>query len=168
MTTTTLDDDLGLNATDSLEARRSTGLYRGRVIVALPAYNEAKALEPLLEGIRAAMEIAGLDYTVIVVDDGSRDETALVASQATFSMPVTLVEHEVNQGLAAALRTCFTSALEVSRPGDVIVTMDSDNTHPPGLIARMVDLVREGHDVVIASRYRSARASSACRGIVIC
>jgi dolichol-phosphate mannosyltransferase len=69
-------------------------------------------------------------------------------------MPVELVEHQVNQGLAAALRTGLTEALRLCGPDDVIVTMDADNTHPPRLIPGMVAKVQEGHDVVIASRFQ--------------
>jgi dolichol-phosphate mannosyltransferase len=124
------------------------------VHVVLPAYNEAEALPPLLCAIHSALDQLDTAYTVIVVDDGSRDATALVASQASFHMPLILVEHEVNQGLAAAIRTGFRAALAQSGPGDVIVLMDADNTHPPALVHRMLSMVREGHDVVIASRYQ--------------
>jgi dolichol-phosphate mannosyltransferase len=120
----------------------------------LPAYNEAEALPPLLCAIHATLDRSGIEYSVIVVDDGSRDDTARVASQASFHMPVVLVEHGVNQGLAAAIRTGFRAAIAQANPGDVIVLMDSDNTHPPALVHRMLGMIREGHDVVIASRYQ--------------
>ncbi len=154
MATTLSESNAAVVEAELSRPPQRSGGRGGRVIVALPAYNEGESLTPLLEGVRTALEAAGLDYLVIVVDDGSADDTALIASHASFSMPVVLVEHSVNQGLAAALRTCFTAALAHSQPGDVIVTMDSDNTHPPGLMARMVGLIREGHDVVIASRYQ--------------
>jgi dolichol-phosphate mannosyltransferase len=124
------------------------------VWIALPAYNEQDALPPLLDAIRAALEPAGIPYGVIVVDDGSRDGTGRAASQASFHMPVELVTHEVNQGLAAALRTGLNAALARCGPDDVIVTMDSDNTHPPRLIAEMLTRIRSGSDVVIASRFQ--------------
>src|SRR5260221_7280959 len=71
------------------------------VYVVLPAYNEQEALGALLEAIRSALDDAPWPYKVIVVDDGSQDATTLVASKATFVMPVELVEHRFNQGLAA-------------------------------------------------------------------
>lgn len=120
----------------------------------LPAYNEGEALGPLLEGIERDMASTRYRYEVVVVDDGSSDDTALVASQASFRMPVNCISHKQNQGLAAALRTGFLAALDVAGPGDVIVTMDADNTHPPGSIDRLVTMIREGHDVAIASRYQ--------------
>lgn len=124
------------------------------VRVALPAYNEGEALLPLLRSLHATLEGAGLRHEIVVVDDGSQDDTAQIAAQASFSMPIRLVQHEVNQGLAGALRTGLVDAVEHASPGDVILTMDSDNTHPAGLIPRMLSLIAEGHDVVIASRFQ--------------
>lgn len=126
-----------------------------RIVVVLPAYNEGLSLGALLAGIERDMREAHLEYEVVVVDDGSSDDTHLIASRASFSMPVNCVVHERNQGLAAALRTGFNEALRRARPGDVIVTMDADNTHPPGLIPKLFRMIREGHDVAIASRFRS-------------
>ncbi len=128
---------------------------RPRVIIALPAFNEEESLGPLLDGIGLAMAGSGIEYSIIVVDDGSTDDTARIASQASFRLPVTLIEHEQNSGLAAALRTGFQAATEKARPGDVIITMDADNTHPPGLMHRMLGMVGEGCDVVIASRFQT-------------
>jgi dolichol-phosphate mannosyltransferase len=126
----------------------------GTVRVVLPAYNEAEALRPLLESLHATLTLAGLPHEIVVVDDGSKDDTALIASQASFSMPARLVQHDCNQGLAAALRTGLMDAVKHATPGDVVITMDSDNTHPAGLIPRMLSMIAEGHDVVIASRFQ--------------
>ena len=57
-------------------------------------------------------------------------------------------------GLGATIRDGIMAAAEVARPRDIIVTMDADDTHTPGLILRMVRMITEGHDVVIASRYQ--------------
>jgi dolichol-phosphate mannosyltransferase len=127
---------------------------RQTVWIALPAYNEQDALAPLLDEIKSALEPAGIPYSVIVVDDGSRDGTGRVAREASFHMPVELVTHAVNQGLAAAIRTGLSTALVRCGRDDVIVTMDSDNTHPPRLIAEMLPKIRAGSDVVIASRFQ--------------
>ena len=125
-----------------------------RVLVVLPAYNEQDALPPLLVSIQAALEPAEIPYRVIVVDDGSRDDTAKVAREAAGHLPVELVPHGVNQGLAAAIRTGLTTAVAEAGPDDVIVTMDCDNTHPPRLIPRMLAMIEDGCDVVIASRFQ--------------
>jgi dolichol-phosphate mannosyltransferase len=129
-------------------------LVKQTVYVVLPAYNEQEALAPLLDSIRAVLDGGPWPYKVIVVDDGSRDATALVASKATFVMPIELVEHRVNRGLAAALRTGLAAALDRCGEDDVIVTMDADNTHSPHLIPTMMAKIAQGFDVIIASRFQ--------------
>ena len=124
------------------------------IIVTLPAFNEEEALPALLSELELAMRDAGLEYRVIVVDDGSADATAEVVRAREATGPVSLVQHPQNLGLAAAVRTGLLAALAEAGDRDIIVTMDSDNTHAPGLILRMVRQIREGADVVIASRYQ--------------
>ncbi len=127
---------------------------RRRAVIVLPAFNEQASLPPLLESIEQSLAGGALEYQIIVVDDGSTDDTALVASNASFRLPLQLVQHGQNQGLAAAIRTGFAAAVAEAGPDDVIFTMDADNTHPPGLMPRMMGLIAEGHDVVIGSRYQ--------------
>jgi dolichol-phosphate mannosyltransferase len=124
------------------------------VWIVLPAYNEEQSLPPLLEAIQSALEAADVSHHVIVVDDGSRDGTASVVREASLRMPVELVPHSVNQGLAAAIRTGIAAALQRCGAHDVIVTMDCDNTHPPRLITGMLAKIAAGQDVVIASRFQ--------------
>jgi dolichol-phosphate mannosyltransferase len=124
------------------------------VIITLPAFNEESTLPPLLYALREAMSENEIDYRVVIVDDGSTDGTAKVVEDLQAEMPITLIAHEHNRGLGDSIRTGLLHALEDSGDRDIIVTMDSDNTHTPGLIARMVRGIREGNDVVIASRYQ--------------
>ncbi len=124
------------------------------VIVTLPAYNEAQTLPTLLDRIRESMEENGIEYRVIVVNDGSTDGTADAVDRMRDVMPLTRIDHEVNRGLGETIRTGLLAAIEGAVERDIIVTMDSDNTHTPGLIARMVRGIREGNDVVIASRFQ--------------
>jgi dolichol-phosphate mannosyltransferase len=133
----------------SPNTRRRAGVW-----LVLPAYNEEQALPRLLDRIDVAMYEAGLEFRAVFVDDGSKDNTAELIEQAARTMPIDLLRHEVNEGLGAAIRDGLLYAAERAQPRDVIVTLDSDNTHTPDLIQRMVRLVQEGHDVVIASRYR--------------
>ena len=99
------------------------------------------------------MNESRLEYKVVVVDDGSSDGTWDAIVRHAREMPVVPVRHEQNRGLAEALRSGLQVALAEAAPADVIVTMDADNTHAPGLVMRMLGLIREGHDVVIGSRY---------------
>jgi len=132
-----------------------SGKARSRkVVVVLPAYNEAANLGPLLDGIATNLAEEGLPYETVVVDDGSSDGTARVAEWYAARMPLHLLRHPVNQGLGPTMRDGLRAALAQCGENDVVVAMDADNSHLPGLIGSMVRAVREGNDVVIASRYR--------------
>jgi dolichol-phosphate mannosyltransferase len=128
------------------------------ILIVLPAYNEESTLPPLLDAIAYHLEEMNYAYRVVVVDDGSSDRTGAIIDAAALDRPLVPVHHPQNLGLSEAIKTGLLKAVELAGPRDIIVTMDADNTHTPGLIMQMVRMVREGHDVVIASRYqRGAR-----------
>jgi dolichol-phosphate mannosyltransferase len=125
------------------------------VIVALPAYNEQQALPPLLETMKQVRQTHLPDLRVIVVDDGSTDSTADVAKAHSKAQPwISLIRHEHNRGLSQAIQTGFETALKEAKPGDVIVTLDADNTQSPDTIPGMLARLAEGYDVVVASRFQ--------------
>jgi dolichol-phosphate mannosyltransferase len=123
------------------------------VYLVLPAYNEEASLPALLPRAKTALEEAGIPYHVILVNDGSADRTPEVAIQHAARMPLTLVDHERNKGLGEALKSGLLRAGALAASHDVIVTMDADNTHPPDLIPAMLGRIRDGFDLVIASRF---------------
>lgn len=125
------------------------------IFIVLPAYNEEKTIGTLLDSVIFVMKENGLSYQVVVVNDGSSDKTAKVIHQFKKRMPISLVNHKKNLGLSEAIKTGLLYTLKKAKSKDIIITMDSDNTHTPGLILRMVRMIREGNDVVIASRYRT-------------
>lgn len=151
------------NASDTTAAARPPR-RRQHVWVVLPAYNEERDLPPLLSRVADAMDEARLAYTVVLVDDGSSDGTVAASQRLAAEVPfqLELVAHSVNLGLGAAIRDGLLAATERADPRDIVITMDADNSHTPELILRMVRLVREGNDVVIASRYRQG---SRVRGV---
>jgi dolichol-phosphate mannosyltransferase len=121
----------------------------------LPAYNEARDVGPLLEAIDQAMFDDGLEYAIIVVDDGSVDGTLEEVERRAAFIPVEVLRHESNRGLGETIRDGLREAATVCSERDIIVVMDADNTHLPGLIRAMTRRIQEGADVVIASRFRS-------------
>lgn len=121
----------------------------------LPAFNEEANLGPLLRRLDQAMHEDDRQYQIIVVDDGSRDATSRVAEEHARHMPIRIERHERNQGLGATIRDGLRIAVSMANSEDVVVVMDADNTHSPGLIRNMLRVIHEGADVVIASRYQS-------------
>ena len=126
----------------------------GIVRIVLPAYNEELSLPALLERIEVMFEESDLTIEVLIVNDGSTDGTVAAVARYGGPLPIRLIDVTPNRGLAETMRTGLREALALARPGEVIVTMDADNSHPPGLIPRMVSQIREGSDLVIASRYQ--------------
>lgn len=124
-----------------------------KVYFVLPAYNEAGSLPKLLPRIKSAMERQSLAYDVIVVNDGSADDSLRIAQSHAALMPVTIVDHGRNRGLGEAMKSGLLKASALAGPEDVIVMMDADNTHPPELVASMVERICQGYDLVVASRF---------------
>jgi glycosyltransferase involved in cell wall biosynthesis len=116
-----------------------------RTLVFIPAWNEEDSVAAVIADVRERMP--GAD--ILVIDDGSADETAARASAAgalVASLPF-------NQGLGAALQTGYLHAL---REGyDFCAHLDADGQHPPAEVARLLEVVRADRaDLVIGSRYR--------------
>lgn len=122
----------------------------------MPAFDEEAALPPLLASIAALRERSLPDLRVLVVDDGSRDETAQRVRAFAERHPwVELHSHDRNRGLAEGMKSIFRVALRDARPDDVLVTLDADNTHPVDVIPAMLQRISaEGLDVVVASRFQ--------------
>jgi glycosyltransferase involved in cell wall biosynthesis len=115
-----------------------------RVVVVMPAYNAAATL------VRTWKEVVAHDVVdlVIVVDDGSRDETATVARGLE---RVVVHTHEQNRGYGANQKTCYRLALE--HGADIIVMIHPDYQYTPKLIPAMVGLVSSGlYACVLGSR----------------
>ena len=123
------------------------------IYVLLPAYNEESALPPLVSNIGDSFAAGEAAYRIVIVDDGSSDNTVSVAKELAGKYPIDVVPHGVNKGLGAAMLTGFTYLCENASDVDLVVAMDADNTHDPRLIPKMVEAVEAGSDVVIASRY---------------
>jgi dolichol-phosphate mannosyltransferase len=130
-------------------------MKKSHLYIVLPAYNEEESLGKLLDRISYYLLDSGIDnYEVLVVNDGSTDRTAEILDEYRQKIPLRVVLHESNKGLGQTIRDGLKSASEAAADNDIIITMDADDTHTPGLIYRMANTLREGYDVVIASRYR--------------
>jgi dolichol-phosphate mannosyltransferase len=128
--------------------------------VVLPAYNEEANIGNLLRGIRESLAAEHIEFSIIVVDDGSSDQTPRILEEFGRDFPLVVHRHERNQGLGATLRDGLRQAVALAREPDIVITMDADETHPPGLMIPMIRMIGEGRDVAIASRYQ--RGSRVC------
>jgi dolichol-phosphate mannosyltransferase len=126
--------------------------------VLLCAFNEAPDVRRLLLRIAHTLEANGEPWSVLLVDDGSRDGTAAEARRAANelggALSLEIVSHAQNAGLGAALRTGFAWIRDHAGPDDVIVTFDADNTHPPEQIPQLLAALAGGYELAIASRYQ--------------
>ena len=132
--------------------------------IVLPAYNEENNINSLLKQMVQVLKesIINHDYTIVVIDDGSQDKTRKIVesfySSESFkrnnSYKLSIISHKLNKGLAESLKTGLLYCLETGSRGDIVITMDSDNTHTPELIITLLQKIREGNDIVIASRYK--------------
>ncbi len=118
--------------------------------VVLPAFNEGPALAKLLPDMLKALQ--GSQYRIVIVDDGSKDNTAEIA-RSFRADGVVLVQHEKNRGLPEALRTGLSQAAAACSANDTVITLDADNTHPASLIPLMAAQIERGCDIVVASRF---------------
>jgi dolichol-phosphate mannosyltransferase len=125
--------------------------------IVLPAYNESLSIEPLFKRFAAAKKEINEPFKVVVVDDGSSDDTAERAERtaSVYGLDLYLVRHKVNSGLGETIKTGLTTFINLSSDGDFCCTMDCDNTQPPELIKSMIGLARRDNlDIVVASRYQ--------------
>ena len=126
---------------------------RPLVTVVLPAHNEAESLLTVVPAVMRTLEDANVAIQIIIVDDGSEDDTAEVAAAMVGSDPrIECIMFSRNFGHQSALL----AGLRASR-GDAVVMMDSDGQHPPELVREMIDRWEGGADVVNTIRTDNSR-----------
>jgi glycosyltransferase involved in cell wall biosynthesis len=118
-----------------------------RIVAVIPAYNEAPRLGAVLVSLKGVVD------EIIVVDDGSQDETSYVAQQEG----VHLLRHDINRGQGAALKTGTMAALTLAP--DIIVHLDADGQHDASTIALLLaPLKNQQADIVYGSRFAGVDA----------
>ena len=119
------------------------------VTIIIPAYNEEETVGDVIHGIKQIIDKTEYEYKIIVVNDGSTDNTANIAKEAGADK---LVSHDINKGLGVAFRTGIETALEMN--ADIIVNIDADGQFNPNDIPRLIRPIIEGKaDMVTCSRF---------------
>ena len=120
---------------------------RNEIFVVVPAYNEEKTVSQIIEGI------AKEGYNVVLVNDGSKDNTLNLAIESKRRNPdkIFIVSHFINRGLGAALKTGIDVA--VRKHAKYILTFDADGQHEISDIEKVVKPLQDGNaDVCIGAR----------------
>lgn len=117
-----------------------------KISIVLPAKNESAAIGQTLAQIQQLQ----LAHEIIVVNDGSTDQTKQVAETAGAKV----VTHPYSKGNGAAIKTGARTAT-----GSIIVFMDADGQHDPQDIPRLLEKIEEGYDLVIGARQKGSQAS---------
>lgn len=117
------------------------------VSVIIPAKDESDGLRAILPAIRSLYP----NYELIVVNDGSTDDTEIVAKEAGAKV----VTHPYPKGNGAAVKS---GAREAN--GDVLVYLDGDGQHNPDDIARLLEKIEKGYDLVVGARQKGSQASA--------
>lgn len=123
------------------------------IIILLPAYNEEASFQSLFSKLTKTLSVLSEEYKIIVCNDGSSDNSQKVLERCAENLPIEIIQHKINRGLGESCRDLFERAAEISSDGDVIVRLDCDDTHEPEFIPLIVEKIRSGCDVVIASRF---------------
>jgi glycosyltransferase involved in cell wall biosynthesis len=140
------------------DVRACTAAKKPSISVFFPAFNDAPSLPGLVERAFAVLEMNADDYEVIVVNDGSRDNTAEVLVQLAdrFAPRLRVVTHETNRGYGGALRSGFDAATK-----DLIFYTDGDGQYDVGELPKLIELMADG--VGLVNGYKLERRDPAHR-----
>lgn len=131
---------------------------RPSITCILPAFNEGENLGQLIPQLNEYLQRFSDHIELLVIDDGSRDNTAAIAASLVDEYPVTLLQLSRNFGKEAALSAGIDHA-----DGDVVLLMDADGQHPLEVVDQFFQHWRQGYDMVFGVRDSRADESAAKR-----
>ncbi|MFQ5444822.1 MAG: glycosyltransferase [Nitrospinales bacterium] len=123
------------------------------IYILIPVFNEEENIPPLVTSIDQALKTMREEYRVIFVNDGSTDGTAGEIQKHMKSFPLDMLENKPNQGVGVSFDKGFKHFIAQGKSGDILITMEGDNTADLNTLPQLVDEIRKGKDFVLASVY---------------
>ena len=119
------------------------------ISIVIPVFNESESIAYLLEEVKSVMEVNQFNYELIVVNDGSEDNTQAVLDKLTKNIKELLViSLRKNYGQTAAMAAGF----DISR-GDIVITLDGDLQNDPNDIPKLISEINTGYDLICGWRF---------------
>jgi glycosyltransferase involved in cell wall biosynthesis len=126
----------------SASSKLDSPLKRGKIVAAIPCYNTQNNISDVITGTKKFVD------EVIVINDGSTDETARVAETAGAKV----ISHKVNKGYGGAIQSCFSAGRDSG--ADILVIIDGDGQHDPDELPNVLTPISQNKaDLVIGSRF---------------
>ncbi|KPJ22076.1 glycosyltransferase family 2 protein [Streptococcus phocae subsp. phocae] len=121
-------------------------MKKNKLLVIIPAYNEEESIESVVDNLIRHYPF----YDYIIINDGSKDRTSEICHKRSFN----IIDLPVNLGLSGAVQTGFKYALKQNY--DMVIQFDGDGQHLPEYIERLIQLIDNGADCAIGSRFISS------------
>lgn len=133
-----------------------------KLLIILPAYNEAKVIGSVLKSLASFAPKLAVSTKLVVIDDGSKDDTATIAQKNH----AIVISHVVNRGYGASMQTGIEYAKRTQ--ADYVITFDSDGQHfPEDLQAILSVLAKNQADIVVGSRFLQTNPIPTLRRVIL-
>jgi len=135
-------------------------MFNNKIFYVLPCYNESLNLDKLLRDFTIFFKSKIIQIKIVIIDDGSKDNSITIINKFKKNnfyknISIKVLKHKKNKGLGEALKTGFEYCFLKGKKNDVLVSMDTDNSHTVNLSYKMANkIIFEKYDIVIASRYK--------------
>ena len=123
------------------------------MFIVIPTFNEGNAISSFFASLDREIQEQKLKATLVVVDDGSTDESKALLGEISDKGKIQLLRHDVNYGVAKALETGIKWVLKKADLQDILVVLEADGTNDIKILSKLCDRIDDGFDVVIGSRH---------------
>lgn len=129
------------------------GRSNSMLIFIVPVYNEEKNIGLLLDNTKRFAGENNYEYKMVIINDGSTDRTMNILEGYQKNTPIVVLDQKTNKGVGEAFKRGFTYAAEMANDEDIIISKEADNTSDLSILSEMINKVRQGYDLALASCY---------------